>query len=479
MTLEQHKNDPPFLPSNRVIIIKQHPREMAGSRFRARWEVMAILAGAVAGTFLAAAARSDARQAARPVLLEVSRSGPLSSPLPSSAANVAARGVMLTTAIPPVSPSTIPDAHALPPASVPLSTPIISGSSGDLRRQALARELTSLWTRDAESLVGVIDDASHAAAVSPKVTLLLAIAYAETNGKILDVSEAGAVGLSQATPVACQQEHCEGKLYVTADYLTGARNYIMKKPLGDADRIASRVLDDYGDDDTLRHARRLLKSAISLRREGVGDLDLLDPWASPRFYELVREADRHNVAVLEELGGLLREGASRKRLRAYRRKVHDEYRSMLRRQHESWDNYEDDLAGRRDRMLTEHFQQPAAMVKKLRAYEAGEYLAGALDVRFSASKMAAFLVRHLEHKAEEASKLAGEGEDLETVTAALYNGGSHNVKRMRAGLIVSLRETQHYMRKVPAMRRHLDAIIAAIHPAVTPDDAEAIVTPIR
>ena len=69
------------------------------------------------------------------------------------------------------------------------------------------------------------------------LTLLLAIAYAETNGKILDVSEAGAVGLAQATPVACRQERCDGKLFVTAEYLTGARNYIMKKPLGDADRI--------------------------------------------------------------------------------------------------------------------------------------------------------------------------------------------------------------------------------------------------
>ena len=456
---------------------------MAGSRFRARWEVMAILAGALSGIFLAAVARSDARPAAPPAILRMDRPAALAIPPPSPSTIPPSTippsaPVVLTDTLPAVALPSEPDALPLPPASVPPPVAAV-GRSSDLRRQALARELSSLWTRDAESLVGVIEEASYAAAISPKVTLLLAIAYAETNGKILDVSEAGAVGLSQATPVACRQEHCDGKLYVTADYLTGVRNYIMKKPLGDADRIASRVLDDYGDDGTLRHARRLLKSAMSLRREGVEELDLLDTWASPRFFELIKSADRHNVAMLDELSGLLRDGASRKRLRAYRKTVHNEYRAMLRRQHQSWDDYEDDLAGRRDRMLAEHFGQPASRVKKLRAYEAGEYLAETLDVRFSAPKMAAFLVRHLEHKAEEAKRLAGEREDLEVVTAALYNGGSHNVKRMRAGLIVSLPETQHYMRKVPAMRRHLDAVLAALHPTATPDDADAIVTPIR
>lgn len=432
----------------------QRPKqsEMAGSRLRARWEVMAILAGAVTGLSLAVAARSDAR---------------LSAPVaPSHLAALSAAPAMPANALDlPIAPSPIATASHFVDAP---------------RKAALARELTSLWTRDAASLVDVIENASQAATVSPRDTLLLAIAYAETNGKILDVSEAGAVGLAQATPVACRQEHCEGRLFVTADYLTGARNYIMKKPLGDADRIASRVIDDYGDDDTLRHARRLLKSAMSLRREGVEELDLLEPWATPRFDEAIKSADRHNAEALEQLQTLLRDGASRKRLRAFRKRMHEEYRAMLRRQHEAWDAYEDDLAARRDQVLEEHFQQPASVIKKVRAYEAGEYLAEHLDVRFSAPKMADFLVSHLEHKAEEARKLAGAREDLDTVTAALYNGGTHNVKRMRAGLITSLPETEHYMHKVPAMRRHLDAVIAAI-PASSPspDDAEAIVPPIR
>ena len=46
------------------------------------------------------------------------------------------------------------------------------------------------------------------------------------------------------------------------------------------------------------------------------------------------------------------------------------------------------------------------------------------------------------------------------MTAALYNGGSHNVKRMLAGLIRTLPETEKYMRKVPATRRRLDSVIA-------------------
>ena len=48
------------------------------------------------------------------------------------------------------------------------------------------------------------------------------------------------------------------------------------------------------------------------------------------------------------------------------------------------------------------------------------------------------------------------------MTAALYNGGSHNVKRMLAGLIRTLPETEKYMKKVPATRRRLDGVIAGM-----------------
>ena len=75
---------------------------------------------------------------------------------------------------------------------------------------------------------------------------------------------------------------------------------------------------------------------------------------------------------------------------------------------------------------------------------------------------AAFLVQHLETKRLEAQKLARASSQVERMTAALYNGGSHNVKRMLSGLIASLPETDKYMKKVPATRRRLDAQVALV-----------------
>src|SRR5207237_1384221 len=132
-------------------------------------------------------------------------------------------------------------------------------------RVALAEELGRLYTHYPTELVNLIEGTAAKTPGSPSVTLLLSIAYAETSGDVLDVSEAGAVGLAQATPVAYRQERIDGKLFVTKDYLTGARAYIMKKPLHDADVIATMVLDD---PKSLDEARGLLAKAMELRREG-------------------------------------------------------------------------------------------------------------------------------------------------------------------------------------------------------------------
>ena len=335
----------------------------------------------------------------------------------------------------------------------------------DRRIKALAGELAAMWTRNPEELVMVIDEASRQATTSPSVTLLLAIAHAETNGQILDVSEAGAVGLAQATPIAVRQEGLEGKLFVTRDYLIGSRAYIMKKPLGDADTIATMVVDR-DDPKTRKRAKKLLRSAFDLRREGMDELDLLEPYATDRYFTLIREADRHNVATLKRLQKLLDTG-SRKQLRTFRDTVRKEYRDMKRVQLEAWRRYQLELIARRDTMLEEHFGEPASIVKRKRPYEAGEFLARELDERFSAKTMAAFLVRHLDRKGDEARKLAGKNKNVEEMTAALYNGGSHNVKRMLAGLIRSLPETQRYMKKVPATRKRLDiAAASALEPLV-------------
>ena len=350
-----------------------------------------------------------------------------------------------------------------PPAEPSREVPTlvqVSNEQTDLRIKALAHEMAEMWTRDPEELVVAIDDAARSTPSSPSVTLLLAIAHAETNGMILDVSEAGAVGLAQATPVAYRQEGFEGKLFVTADYLIGSRAYIMKKPLGDADTIASMVVDK--DTPAVRKkARRLLVAAKELRREGIDELDLLAPHASKKYYAKIESMDDHNKAVLTRLGKLLETG-SRAQLRTFRNEVRTEYRSLKQTQLTSWVKYQKELIAERDRMLEKHFGMDDKYVKKAMAYEASEYLGENLDDRFSAKSMSRFLVRHLDRKATEARQFAKSEKDIERWTAALYNGGSHNVKRMLAGLIRTLPETEKYMKKVPATRRRLDGVIAGM-----------------
>ncbi|HXG58333.1 MAG TPA: hypothetical protein VNL91_04880, partial [Thermoanaerobaculia bacterium] len=324
------------------------------------------------------------------------------------------------------------------------------------RVRAYAGELAKMWTRHPEELVDVVAHAATKAGGSQPVSLLLAIAHAETNGNILTVSEAGAVGLAQATPVAIQQEAVPGKLFVTNDYLVGARAYITKKPLGDADTIASIVLL-HDTPKTRARAKRLLKSAMALRREGLDELDLLAPFAPDVFFTRIEAADRHNRAILGRLERLLAKG-SRAEIRGFRNEVRREYRALKAMQVASWKQYQRDLAARRDAMLERQFGRDADFVRREMTYEAAEYLGEHLDVRFSAKRMAEFLVSHLERKVTEARKLASSEREIESMTAALYNGGSHNVKRMLAGLIGSLPETQKYMKKVPATRRRLDAV---------------------
>jgi hypothetical protein len=382
-----------------------------------------------------------------------------SKPEPIHTSVVASRPIIAPT-------ETCPAIDPPPPVAEPTLAEAASRAI-DRRVKALAGELATMWTRNPEELVAVLDNAASSDPNSPSVTLLLAIAHAETNGKILDVSEAGAVGLAQATPVAIRQEDLGGKMFVTADYLTGSRAYIMKKPLGDADTIASMLLTK---DDAKRRARakRLLDSAFELRREGVDELALLETFATPRFAESVKDADAHNLARLRELKKLVARNDNKRALRRYRDVVRSEYRALKQTQMSAWKRYQDDLIVARDRALEEHFGRSASLVKKEQPYEAGEYLASELDLRFSARQMAGFLVRHLERKSQEARRLSDSDDDdrIEEMTAALYNGGSHNVKRMLAGLIASLPETQHYMRKVPETRRRLDATIARVEPRI-------------
>lgn len=354
----------------------------------------------------------------------------------------------------------LPDLTAEPEASAAEPTLTEEGEDQlDRRVERLAHELSRMWTRSPERLVRVIDRASRAVDQSPPVTLLLAIAHAETNGKILDVSEAGAVGLAQATPVAYHQEKFSGKLFVTDDYVNGARAYMVKKPLGDAYKIATVALEKRKGSSA--KAKRLLKSARALRREGLEELDHLRPYASDDFYEEIAAADRYNRRTLAELEELLDAG-DRQRLEDFRDRMKREYAGLREEQARGWRDYQRELIAKRDELLVERFGAPMRVLDEELVYEASEYLARELDDRFSATHMASFLVQHLETKRLEAQKLARASSQVERMTAALYNGGSHNVKRMLSGLIASLPETDKYMKKVPATRRRLDAQVALV-----------------
>jgi hypothetical protein len=374
---------------------------------------------------------------------------------PTAAPRVAAAAVVQPKKIVPPPPPAEP---APPPAAPSAETPpLVESGEADVEKRVrvLAAELASMWTRDPDQLVSTVEYASRTAETSPSVSLLLAIAHAETNGKILDVSEAGAVGLAQATPVAYLQEGFSGPLYVTPDYLVGARAYIMKKPLGDADTIASMLVKKR-DAASRRKARRLLEAARDLRLEGVDELELLRPYAPALFYTRIAEADEHNKRALDELERLIEKG-NEAQLKAYRDRTRREYRALLKLQRESWTRYYKELAAKRDAILAREFGGDLDVVKKTRAYEAGEILGRELDERFAPTAMATFLVRHLERKATQARDLGVAESRVDEITAALYNGGSPNVRRMLAGLMSSLPETQKYMKKVPATARRLEA----------------------
>ena len=337
--------------------------------------------------------------------------------------------------------------------------PSVSAPQLEDRDRALVQELQRIHTLQPEQLVNVVATAARHHPLSPSLSLLLAIAHAETSGDVLDISEAGAVGLAQATPSALREEAIAGPMYVTRDYLDGARDYYLKKSLHDVEVIADYVVEE-PTQQSFDEARGLLQSAMRLRREGIDDLDLLAEWADDDFFTSIARSDARNLELLIELQHALQQNDV-STLSWLRDHAHREYRAAIARQQFFWKRYQHDLATRRDALLEERFQRQARIVRKESGYAAGELLGDELDVRFSPVKMADFLVRHLARKATLAESLAPTPQQQEEFTAALYNGGTHNVKRMLAGLINYLPETENYMRKVPATRRRLDEAIAA------------------
>ncbi|HVT43270.1 MAG TPA: hypothetical protein VMT00_02665 [Thermoanaerobaculia bacterium] len=330
----------------------------------------------------------------------------------------------------------------------PLADPL------DLEGVLLASRLTRLWTRDSDRLVSVIRQAWKETPSTFPVTFLLAIAHAETNGKVLIVSEAGAVGLAQATPIAYLAEGLEGRLHVTDDYIEGAKAYYLKKPLHDADVIATLAIDG-GHSIRRAAASTLLSSAYKYCSEGVVELELLAPFGPPDFIASVRSLDNSNYSTLQRLEALLERGSDLE-LASFRDEVRARYRELRGIQRDRWKQYQRDVLRERDSILRERFGVEPSLVLTTLPYEAGEILAEVLDDRFSPRRMSKFLAVHIETKLAEARELGTAERDLEQVTAALYNGGGHNVKRIHAGLISGLAETDNYMRKVPGTRMLLD-----------------------
>lgn len=351
--------------------------------------------------------------------------------------------------------------NAAPAAATSVDPPPAAGAA-ELLDATLAAELTAMWTRDAERLVTAIRKARHDDHPLP-LTFLLGIAHAETNGRILLISEAGAVGLAQATPIAYLEERMDGPLYVTREYADGARAYFLKKPLWDVYAITSLLIDNPGDA-ARRRACELLEAAFRYRREGVDDLELLVPWVGESFWRRVLRDDEQNLALLLRLERLMEEQSEPVALKALRDEVYARYQELKDEQRISWKAYQRDLVKKRDDLLRRTFGGDPQEIIKTRAWEAADVLARELDDRFSPIHMAHFLVRHTLTKHSEARALGVDDAELVRLTAGLYNGGGHNIKRIRSCLLRSLTETDNYMEKVPATQRRLEERLRASQP---------------
>lgn len=349
-------------------------------------------------------------------------------------------------------------------ASVPVApVPEVDDAAALVRideneRARLAKEMSRWQTRHPRQLVEVIADLAEKQELPLPATFLLSIAWSETRGKVLAISPAGAAGLAQATPAAYLSEGLDGKVFVTTDYLTGTRAFIMKKPLGDALTIAAPLLRKNTPANRAR-AQKLVAEALELRQEGMEELEALRPVANETFFRRIAEGDAYNLKTLRELEQLIERGAPPAEMKRFYKRVQRDYTYLRNLQRNGWAKYERALTARRDALLRARFGQSPATVIQTRPYEAGEYLGEALDARFSPTQMAEFLAAHLTTKQQQARELGVAEENLAAWTAALYNGGAVNVKRMQAGLIGALRETEKYMKAVPARTAKLEKVL--------------------
>lgn len=380
----------------------------------------------------------------------VAEAGPAEIAPPPADASIQAEATLHVAAEPAPTPVPQPAPEVKPEAASSAQLASIDPAA----RDRLSAVLASWKTRHPDQLVGVIADLADREDLAHSPAFLLSIAYAETRGKILAVSPAGAVGLAQATPAAYLSEGFEGKVFMTNSYLVGSRAYIMKKPLGDALTIAEPLLRRNNAVERA-HAKKLLAKAKALRTEGMDELEALRPVANDTFYARIEEMDKYNVAILKDLERIIDRGAPRASLKRFHTRVQKDYRYYQNLQSNGWSEYERALSARRDQLLRKKFGQDPERIFLTRQYEAGEYLGTALDARFSPSRMAEFLSVHLATKQRQAIELGLPEENIDAWTAALYNGGAVNIRRMQAGLIGKLTETEKYMQTVPARSARL------------------------
>lgn len=353
-----------------------------------------------------------------------------------------------------------PEPEPVPPP--PAEPPVFA-------RGPVVEEMRRLWIRDPEILLDTLESASMVPG-APPLSFLLAIAHAETNGRPLLISEAGAVGLAQATPSAFLLEEFEGPLFVTREYVEGMRAYILKKPLGDAVAIASTALGERRA--TPEQIPALLAEARRLSRVGVDELRLLERWYGDDLEAALESDYRRNEATLDLVERVVATGELRQ-IEALRDSIRRDYRALMDLQRRKWKQYEIEMTRRRDALLVERFGANGKELRGQVAYAAGEYLAQVFDARFSPAGAARFLAQHLHRKISEATRMGTE-HDATSLAAALYNGGAHNVLRMQAGLIESLPETDRYSQKVPSTRRRIEAAMDVAPSAATGGAADVV-----
>ena len=345
---------------------------------------------------------------------------------------------------------------AVTPIADPSPQPIVITNSIDNIEYDVDKilyEFKKLQVRDPERLLSTVMQAQAVSDNSSPLSTLLSLAVTETHGKILAVSSSGAVGLAQAMPLEILRSGLQ-PLVIGADDALGMRAYVAKKPLWDVCVITDLLINNIDCLAAEIKAFELLSAAKELRREGFMDIYDYAAIMPPEYLAEAELLDQHNLEIIEELEGLMSTNAQPDQLIEFRRRIYREYRALYDIQKNAWNNSQANLIRQRDNLLYAKYHQESKIIMKNNQYAAGEYLAGALDIRFSPSAMAPFMISHFDQKLNEARELGLNDDQLQLAIRA-YNGGWLNVLRSKSGLI-SLPENDNYLSRVQNLSAKID-----------------------